>query len=132
MSLNPTQAFAAIESGRLQVRHTPLGIVVETAQGTRLSSPQPTLAAAVQEAVDKLAATQARQAAERADGIVAALQRGRYFIRPRTVTGPSPDDPSITITATVFDGVVGATVSAVKGRASVAQAVIDMEALLGP
>jgi hypothetical protein len=128
------QAIAIQTSRGLAVRPVQGGWVAETAKGTRLvRQPYPTPNEALEAAEALLVAADQRAQEERAGRLVDALARGRYFLRPRIVTGTDPETGQPT-TRLVFDAFRpdNTAVAAVRGRESYAQAVIDMETLLGP
>jgi hypothetical protein len=132
--LTADQALAIQRQRRLQVRPVPGGWVAETAKGERLHRPPAaTQEDAIEAAEASLVAAEGRDALRRAARLVEALARGRYFLRPRTVTGTDPDTGEPT-SRRVFDAFRpdNSPVAEVRGRESFAQAVIDAEALLGP
>ena len=114
-------------------RGTPAGWIAETEKGTRLHrTVKSTPVEAIEAAELALQQTEQQIEEQRASRVLSAVSRGRYFLRPRTVS--TVDAEGNPTTAVVFDAFRpdNSPVASVRGRDSYIQAVIDMEALLGP
>lgn len=132
MPLTREEAMALQAERLLLVRPAADGWHADTAKGERLHrGGRPTPEEAVEAAVATLAAADAREEEYRARRLLEALDAGRYFLRPRTVTGtdPATGEP---FARRVFDAFRpdNSPVAAVRGRESYAAAVVDMEAAL--
>jgi hypothetical protein len=132
MALTPDQVVALVEARSMGLRRAADGWHAETRKGERLHRDgRPTVAEAVEAAEATLAAADARELVTGAVRIVQALARGRYHLRPRLESYTDPEgEPA---QRRVFDAYRNGTPEpTVRGRLTLVQAVIDMEALLGP
>lgn len=132
--LTPVQAAAIVTARRLQVRPVPGGWVAETAKGGRLRLPGhpkvwPTWEEAAEGGEATLAAAEGREREAGAARVVAALARGRYFVRPRTVANADPG----TGQRRVFDALRpdNSAIAEARGCDTFVAAVIAAEAALG-
>lgn len=133
MPITAQQFLDAIAEHHLSLREAEDGWHAETRSGTRLHrGGKPTPAEAVEAALASVGEADERERNRRAWQAVQALDRGRYFLRPRAVT--VPDGEGGTVQRTVFDAFQpgNGRIDAVQGRANYLAAVADLEALLGP
>lgn len=131
--ITPDQMTAIIKARKLQIIPVgDIGWVARTVEGSRAGpkhSPYLTPEEAVEAAELWFVAAAARDTDTKAARIIAAIERGRYFIRVRNQT--SVDSEGNPVTVKLFSAILpNGNTTPVTDRSSYVQAVIDMEALL--